>query len=541
MHFSKSYLKHTILPILVYGTLTGLITGVAIWGYTIFAEWLGEHTVQIYLFIRDNPLFCPLLFLGLTALALASWYITKLEPSARGSGVPYVEGAMKGLLPLRWLKSAFAMVFSSLISFFAGLPLGCEGPSVFVGGCVGNGVNEIGGKNNKSRYAWKRQNVTAGAAAGFAVAFNAPLAGILFALEEGHKRFSPMILLPAASSVIIATITSNLLTQITGHGITNVFFTEFSTAVNPTLNEVGYFIILGIAIGLLAVLFSFISNHLNDFFKKTKLPRLAKYVIAFLFTGVVGIFIAESIGGGSGLIRKIAMMNLEWKLLLILLIIKLAQIVFCSASGISGGCTIPVMAIGALFGGLMAKLFIQIGMGEQYYNLVVLISMCAMLGAVMRAPIMCVVLVIEMTRVTVHLWAVCLVIILSYFIIEMFNVEPIYDKSLAAILKERNEGKKHRLVEFEIEIEHGSFAVGRCVRDILWPASTIVQKIVKTDASGHVKYGMDEDGEKRILAGDKFVIQAETFDFAQTYREICYIVKRPDFIEELIEEQGDEE
>ena len=533
MRFSKSYFINTLFPILVYGAITGIIVGGVIWGYTFLAEWLGEHTVQIYTFTAENPLFIPLLFIGLAGLAILAWATVKLVPSAKGSGVPYIEGVMRGLLPLKWLTTAIAMLLGSLVSFFAGLPLGSEGPSVLIGGCLGNGVNDVGSKKSKSRFAWKRQTVTAGAAAGFAVAFNAPLAGILFALEEGHKRFSPMILLPAAASVIMATLTSNLLTELTGHGIANVIFTEFSSAQNPTLKETGYFLLLGISTGFFAVVFSTAMNALNDFFLKIKLPSIAKFLAAFLLTGIVGIFFADAIGGGSQLIRKIALVGIEWKLMLALLIIKLVQIIFCSTSGATGGCTIPVMALGALFGGLMAKLFVKMGMDAEYYNLIVLISMCAMLGAVMRAPIMSVVLVVEMTRVTVHLWAVCLVITLSYFVIELFNVEAIFDKSLSNILKERNAGKKRKLVELEVEIEHNSFAVGRCVRDILWPANTIVLKVKKTDADGNPIYRMDKDGERIIHAGDRFIIQAETSNFEKTYRELCFIVKRPDFVESM--------
>ena len=527
----KSYFIHTLLPIVVYGCIIGLFTGAVVWAYTVAAEWLSEHTVEIYTFVRENPAFIPLLFLSLGALGFLAWLNVKITPEACGSGIPYVEGVMRGLLPLRWLRSAVSMIVGSFISFFAGLPLGCEGPSVFVGGCIGKGANEIGSNRFSSRYAWRRQSVTGGAAAGFAVAFNAPLAGIVFALEEGHKRFSPMILLPAAASAIVATVTSNVLTHLTGHGITNVIFTEFTSEISPTFREIGYFIILGVVTGLTAGLFSFMINKLNELNRKLKIPRLVKFIAAFLITGIIGLSAADAIGGGSMLIRKIATLQYPWKLLLALFAIKLFQLVICSSSEVTGGYTIPVIALGALLGGLMANLFIYIGMDEKYYNLVVLISMCALLGAVVRAPIMAIILVVEMTKVTVHLWAACLVIIMAYFIIELFHIDAIFDNSLGNILANHYRGKRKKLVELEIEIEAGSFAVNRSVRDILWPANTLVIKVEKTDENGNIIYGMDEDGERKIHVGDKFIIQAETSDFDETYRQLCYIVKRPGFNE----------
>ncbi len=533
------YIKHTLLPILVYGSGIGLITGAVIWGYSFAVEWLGEKSIRIYSFVQENPAFTPLLFAGLLLLATISWLNITATPEVSGSGVPYSEGVMRGLLPLRWLRTLLAMLTGSFISFFAGLPLGSEGPSVMIGGCIGKGVNEIGRKRYKSRHAWRRQSVTGGASAGFAVAFNAPLAGIIFALEEGHKRFSPMLLLPAASSVIVASVTANILTALTGHGIDNVVFSEFALAADPTFKEIGYLALLGIAMGLFSVLFSIFLNHFGNNVKRLKIHPWIKIASAFVLCGAVGLLLGDAIGGGAGLIRKIALMKLEWKLMLVLLAVKLVTVVFCSATGVTGGLFIPILAIGALFGGIMAKLLIYLGLDQSFYNTVVLISMCAFLGGVMRAPLTAIVLVVEMTnRLTASLWAACLVIVLSYFIIELFNVEPIYDNMLSKLTQKHFAGKKTKLVELEVEIEPGAFATGRCVRDILWPANTLVSKVKKTDADGHVIYKMDKDGERRIHVGDKFIIQAETADFEETYRQLSYIVKRPDYADTFPEDSA---
>lgn len=538
----SAYIKNTLLPIVVYGIGIGLITGAVIWAYSFVVDFLNESSVSIYTYVHDHPAFIPLLFAGLLLLATLSYLNVKFTPEVKGSGVPYSEGVMRGLLPLKWLKTLFSMLFGSFVSFFAGLPLGSEGPSVLIGGCIGKGVNEIGGKKNKSRYAWRRQSVTGGASAGFAVAFNAPLAGIVFSLEECHKRFSPMILLPAAASVIVASVTANILTALTGHGIHNVVFTEFGFVADPTFKEIGYLAILGVTMGVFSVLFSLALNAYTSFSNKLKMHLWIKIAASFVLTGIAGLITADAIGGGAGIIRKIALMSFEWKAILILLVIKLILIIFCSANGVTGGLFIPILAVGAMFGGLMANLLIAIGMRKEFYDMVVLISMCAFLGGVMRAPITAIVLVVEMTnQLTASLWAACLVILLSYFIIELFNIEPIYDNSLGNLLKKRFEGKRKKLVECEVEIEPGSFAVDRSVRDILWPANTLVIKVKKTDAEGNIIYRMDKDGERKIHVGDKFVIQAETSDFEETYRQICYIVKRPGYTDEFYAEPNDSE
>lgn len=529
----NSYFKHTLVPIVVYGTAIGLITGAFIWAYSLAVEFLGEKSREIYAYTAEHPAFLPLLFAGLAAMAGLSYLNARFTPEVSGSGVPYSEGVMRGLLPLKWLKTLVSMTFGSMISFISGLPLGSEGPSVLIGSCIGGGVNAVGGKQNKSRYAWRRQSVTGGAAAGFAVAFNAPLAGIIFALEEGHKRFSPMILLPASASVIVATLTANGLTAWTGHGIqTEIFSAAFASAAEPNLRQIGYLLLLGLMMGAFSVLFSIALNFATNAVRRLKINGFFKILAVFLLTGIAGLLIADATGGGALVINKIASASYGWKTLLLLLAVRLVLIVFSSAGGVTGGLFIPILSTGALFGGLIAKLMTLMGMDASCENMIVIISMCAFLGGVMRSPITAIVLVVEMTgRLAENLWAACLVILLSYFIIELFNIEPIYDNSLGALVGKRMAGKKRKLVEYEVEIEAGSFAVDRSVRDILWPANTLVIKVKKTDADGNIIYRMDKDGERKIHAGDKFVIQAETYDAADTYRQLAYIVKRPGYAE----------
>lgn len=539
----RSYFLHTLFPIIVYGVAIGILVGAVIWAYSYAVEFVGESSGKIYALVRSHPTFIPLLFIGLAALAMLSYFNVRFTPEVSGSGVPYAEGVMRGLLPLQWIKMLFSMIFGSLISFFAGLPLGSEGPSVLIGGCIGKGVNDVGGKKNKARYGWSRVSVTGGASAGFAVAFNAPLAGIIFALEEGHKRFSPMLLLPASASVIVATVTAKFLTLLTGHGIaTGVFVDAFMTLTDPTLSEVGYLILLGLMMGVFSVMFSVALNAVTNGMRRLKVPMWCKFIAAFLFAGGAGLLLSDAIGGGSAIINKVATASIEWKILLALLAVKLATIIFSSASGVTGGLFIPILAVGAMFGGLTARLMMLIGMDKCYYEMVVLISMCAFLGGVMRSPITAIVLVVELTnRLTGSLWAACIVILLSYFIIELFNIEPIYDNALGYLVGKRNAGLRRKLATFEMEVESGSFAIGRSVRDVLWPANTLVIKEKRVDADGNIIYRMDGDGEHKIHEGDKFIIQAETVDVRETYRQLSYLVKRPGFADEVLTEHTDDE
>ncbi|NCA68282.1 MAG: hypothetical protein EOM87_09515, partial [Clostridia bacterium] len=378
----KDYMLHTLTPILLYGCITGLLVGAVVWGFCWVSEWLTHQSVNIYAYVAGHLAYLPLLFLGLFALAMVASIILRATPELQGSGVPYTEGVIRGLLRYKWVRMLFGAIFGSFISYFAGLPLGVEGPCVQIGGTIGDGVNRMGRSLNKNSNAWRRYSVAGAASAGFAVAFAAPLAGIIFALEEGHKRLSPMILLTAASSVLIAVLTSNTLNRFVSNA---KYAFDFGELQILPIGQIWMLLILGIGLGLMAAFFSIALFRFKDLLaKREKIPVWLKLIAAYFLVGITGLFFTDVLGGGKGLINKIANYGFEWKVLLILLILKLVLVIICANSGATGGLFVPLIAIGAIFGGLAAKLFILIGMDPIYYKTIVLISMCAFMGAVTR-------------------------------------------------------------------------------------------------------------------------------------------------------------
>lgn len=83
------------------------------------------------------------------------------------------------------------------------------------------------------------------------------------------------------------------------------------------------------------------------------------------------------------------------------------------------------------------------------------------------------------------------------------------------------------MLHFEINIEDGSFAAGRAIRDILWPSGCIVQKIVKMNKEGQIVSRMDKDGERLIHAGDVYIIQAETYNEEELREQLDCLVLNP--------------
>ena len=531
MNFFKSHkwteLKNSARLILLNGGVSGVFVGAIVTLYVFAADKLGELARYIYGSAADKVWLVPLILIGLVALSAAMYFIFKLAPEVHGSGIPQTEGVMRGLLTFRWLRVLLCTVGASFISFFSGLSLGSEGPSVQLGATIANGSSRL----LRSNPATERYTITAGAGAGLGVAFRAPLTGIVFAVEEAHKRVTPTILLTSAAAVLTASLISNLLINHLLH--INVFLFQVSLKVIP-FADIGYMLLLALALGLVSSLFHFLLVSSKKRTDRLRAPEFIKLAFTFLVTGGVALISIggfdgkDLTGGGAGLINKLLNMDFALQIVAVLLVLKIVMTMLCFDSGATGGLFIPILSIGALIGGLMAKLFIYMGMDPALYQTVILISMTAFLAGVVRTPITAVVLIFEITgaafvnssgfQYPVLLMA-AIVIFLTFFIAEMLISRPFYDKLLSNYLKDKYKGQKKQILVFEIEIMPDAFVIGKTVRDVLWPANCIVLKITH---GGVVN--MDNDGEKSMRAGDKYHVQVETYDPEATTRYLSELV-----------------
>ena len=176
------------VQLIFVGIVTGVFAGAVVTIYNIFAKKGEIFSREWYAYIRENPVFIPLLLLALAIGAFLLSVAVYLVPMIQGSGIPQTEGATRGRLRFKWYREAVAMFAASLLSIFMGLSAGSEGPSLQIGAASGDTVASVLKRNEMIR----RYQVTGGACAGLAVAFNAPLTGMAFAFEEAHKRVKQM-------------------------------------------------------------------------------------------------------------------------------------------------------------------------------------------------------------------------------------------------------------------------------------------------------------------------------------------------------------
>ena len=186
--------------LIVDGTIVGVLSGAITILYRLAIDKAEYASELVRSMANSGAGYIVIWVCALMLLGFAANYLLKWEPMISGSGIPQVEAEISGYLKADWLKTLLAKFAGGVICLFAGLSLGREGPSIQMGAMSGKGLSAVLHRNRTE----EKYLMTCGASAGLAAAFNAPLAGIMFALEEVHKNFSAYVLVPVMISSIVA-------------------------------------------------------------------------------------------------------------------------------------------------------------------------------------------------------------------------------------------------------------------------------------------------------------------------------------------------
>lgn len=526
-HYKRKDYILNILPCILYGVMGGAFTG----SFVFFFKWLAKQVENasrfLYAEAKGSPLGITLAFCVLITLGLSMAFLHKWLPEVEGGGIPRSEGVLRGLFSFRSVRTLLGTFIGSMIGFFAGLPLGCEGPAVLMGTCIGGMCVHF----SRSKTAWRGYVMSGGAGAGFAVATGAPLSGILFVLEEVHKRFTPMLVLTVSASVISATLTGELLAK--SFGMSTALF-HFPPLASFSLSDVLYLLVLGVLLSLAVFAFDSSISLITRISRVTArfLGDRAKLVSVFVLTGAIGFLQIDAIYSGHHTVEAILFEHKILAVTLLLLLVRFLMMLFVLDSGATGGSFVPTLALGALIGSLFAKLLIALGLNAALYDAVVLLSMCAFIGGTLRAPLTATVLFVELTGQFTSLFYVSLVVFTVYAITELLNHMPFYEAVLHRIEEEENAGKTYREGFFEMKVSSGAFVVGKTVRDVIWPSSAVVLSVKRAGAE---RKSVGNVGDKFLHIGDTVVVKVMYSSEAEMKETLYGLVGREREIK-LIEE-----
>lgn len=370
------------------------------------------HKYEIYVAIAG-----PMLFI------LATWLVKRFAPHAKGSGIPQVLSAIEESKISEeehhsWdnylvsLRTAMIKVLSSAIGIFGGASIGREGPTIQIAASI---FTFIGKKFKRfSPQIDFRTFLIAGSAAGVAAAFNTPIAGVTFALEELGGSFMG----PLRQMVMLAIIIAGIMAQAFegdylyfGHPI--VYSVNFVTILSETL-------LIGLIGGLLGGLFAKILAEPHI----TKLPKhwLFRAFLAGVICSIIGYF-THGLTAGSGYevtINSFTKGNYQ-DINLLFPVYKFATTIFSYLSGMAGGIFSPSLSIGAGIGFSIAKIFSLVNL-----NTCALLGMVAFFSGAVRAPLTAVVIVTEMTDEHSLVLPFMIVAFLANSISKRVMKEPLY-------------------------------------------------------------------------------------------------------------------
>lgn len=502
-----------LFPCVGFSVITGFFAAILITAFKIAVEWVIRASTLAYDAVRENPVRIPILIIAAALIGFTASLILSVSHSCKGGGIPTSVAAIKGILSFRWISGLILLPFSALLTFLAGIPLGTEGPCVQMGTAVGDGV--VRGLGKEKHRGWRRYIMTAGASAGFSIATASPISSIIFAMEELHKHFSPILLSVASISVITAQITSRALSAI-GIGEMGLFHIPEIEALPAEMFFVP--ILLGIACGISSAIFTRL-YHLIDHMMRGILERFSvKIVLPILFSviAIIGFFFLDTLGSGHSLINSLLTAKAAWYALILIFLIRAIGTILCNTAGATGGVFLPTLAFGAIVGALFASCMISLGfMGEEHYVLMVMLGITSFLGATSRIPITACVFAIEALSGINNLLPIAIATTVALLIVESTGLEDLTDKIIDAKLHKINNGKAPFEAEALLTVKQSAFAVGKELKDVLWPSRCVVVSYRHTAQSKN---------NSVISEGDVITVRYVTYDPAATLRELSDLV-----------------
>ncbi len=463
--------RHSQYRLILLSILVGAFSGITVVAYRLALEFAENISLAVFSLPR-TWLTIVLIFAGLLLLGFVTGLITKSEPMIRGSGIPQAEGQLLGFFDMCWWQVLIKKFVGGFLCILGGLSLGREGPSIQLGTMAGLGVSR-GLKRDRLE---EKYLMTCGACAGLAAAFNAPLAGVVFALEELHKSFSPKVLLCA------------LVSAITGDLVSAAFFgtsTVFDLAP-VTLLPPSYYLLLGIigaVLGLFGVLYNKILMNSLRLYDKIRLPLQLRMMIPFAIAGVAGLFLPEILFGGHGIIEGLTAGKYALEFMCLLLAAKFLFSMASFGSGAPGGIFFPLLVLGALAGAIMGDVVIGLGfVPELYRTNFILLGMAGMFSAIVRAPLTGIILVVEMSGSFSQLLGLTVVSAVAYIVANACHSTPVYDSLLKRIIPEPVRGADDGIL-YEFTLQVGSAAENQSIRSIHWPEGCLVVSVSRGSES----------------------------------------------------------
>ena len=411
----------------------------------------------------------PLVF-SLIGAALSVFLVRRFAPEASGSGIPHLKAVLHRFRKLTWSSVLPVKFAAGVLALGSGLALGREGPTVQMGGAVGDAI--AGWLKSTARE--RRTLIASGAGAGLAAAFNAPISGLTFVLEEVQRDFHPIVFAAAFLAAVIADIVARVLS-----GSEPVF--AIPVYGTPPLASLPVFALLGVFAGVLGVIFNRSLLATLNLFSRFNGKTVIMIAAGFgALAGLIGWFSPVAIGSGHALAETALAGEITLAAIPLWFGLRLFLTVGNYGTGAAGGIFAPLLVLGALLG--LATGQVAHAISPQIAPVpaaFAVVGMAAYFTAIVRAPLTGTLLIIEMTGNYEQMLPLLVSCFCAYAVAEGLKNLPIYEALLERDLT-RNQPritfKDPMVVDFEIE--RGAPFDGREVRFLGLPSGCVLVRCV---------------------------------------------------------------
>lgn len=412
------------LFMIILSIIIGILGGFGAVGIRALIEFINELAFSGDGTLLDNmiatPWYWKIIIPAIGGLIVGP-IIYFFAPEAKGHGVPEVMQSiiLKGgvIRP----RVAFVKAFASAVTIGTGGSVGREGPIIQIGSSLGSTVGQF------FRVSSKRMKtlVACGAAAGIAAAFNAPVAGALFAVElilmdYGVKHFTPIVI-----ASVLATVISHLF-----EGDFAAFSVPVFVLKSPW--EISFYFVLGILSGIVSYIFIKVLYFFEDFWDdKIAIPPYLKAGVGGIIIGILAIQFPQILGIGYDSISAALNSSMFWGFALALIFLKIFATSITLGSGGSGGIFAPSLFMGAMLGAFFGTgvhhFFPEISAQPGAYAVV---AMGGLVAGTTRAPLTAIIIVFELTKENAIFLPLMIVCTISTILSAKLSRESIYTLKL---------------------------------------------------------------------------------------------------------------
>jgi CIC family chloride channel protein len=415
-----------IIRVLLIAAFAGALIGIVGGAFRASLNFITTHYLALieHLHAIDGEWFLP----GFIVTALITSVcvgiarmLVQLEPSSAGSGIQHVEAVMHGESKPSRFRALPIKFFGGLLSIGPGMALGREGPTVQIAAIIGSEC----GKLFRLKVVEQSLLYTAVAGAGLSIAFNAPLSGIAFSVEEISKKISIKRLM-----VTFTAVTSGVI----------VFRSYFGNSIEFVVGDLlpdssaslYFYILFSVLVGFIATLYSrTIISTLNFSDSLSAISPVQKALIIGFGVGLLAYFYPNLVGGGDLQVQSILSGDYLLFPLILLMIGRFLLGPICYSTGVPGGLFSPILLMGSGIGVLFV-LAVNTLLSHTTIGLLdpisfALVGMAAFFTVVVRAPLTGILLAIEMSGKVDLIIPLLIVSVICTVIPVLLKQEPIYD------------------------------------------------------------------------------------------------------------------